>query len=77
MGMFARGPAFAAITSLGTLSRAHATDFSGTIFFGDSLTDSGTYKSVVPPGGGTFTTNPGPVGQRTWRPLSGRPRLPR
>ncbi|HET7097990.1 MAG TPA: autotransporter domain-containing protein [Casimicrobiaceae bacterium] len=34
---------------------------SATIFFGDSLTDSGYYKPVLPPGTGLFTTNPGPV----------------
>ena len=31
------------------------------IFFGDSLTDAGSYKPVLPPGTGLFTTNPGPV----------------
>ena len=37
--------------------------YSGTIFFGDSLTDSGTFAAIgaVPPGVGRFTTNPGPV----------------
>ncbi|MFI4902978.1 MAG: autotransporter domain-containing protein [Burkholderiales bacterium] len=35
--------------------------FSNTVFFGDSLTDSGSYKPVLPPGTGLFTTNPGPV----------------
>ncbi|MBK6973973.1 MAG: autotransporter domain-containing protein [Sterolibacteriaceae bacterium] len=37
--------------------------YSGTVFFGDSLTDSGTFSAVgaVPPGVGRFTTNPGPV----------------
>jgi outer membrane lipase/esterase len=29
--------------------------------FGDSLTDMGSYKPVLPPGTGMFTTNPGPV----------------
>jgi outer membrane lipase/esterase len=35
--------------------------FGSTVFFGDSLTDTGFYKPVVPPGTGLFTTNPGPV----------------
>ncbi len=35
--------------------------FTNIYFFGDSLTDSGSYKPVLPPGTGLFTTNPGPV----------------
>jgi outer membrane lipase/esterase len=35
--------------------------FSNAYFFGDSLTDTGSYKPVLPPGTGLFTTNPGPV----------------
>lgn len=37
--------------------------YSGAVFFGDSLTDSGTYAALgaVPAGVGRFTTNPGPV----------------
>lgn len=37
--------------------------YSGTVFFGDSLSDSGTYAAIgaVPAGVGKFTTNPGPV----------------
>jgi outer membrane lipase/esterase len=38
-----------------------AAQFSGFYFFGDSLTDAGTFKPVLPPGTGKFTTNPGPV----------------
>jgi outer membrane lipase/esterase len=34
---------------------------SGFVFFGDSLTDAGSYKPVVPAGLGRFTTNPDPV----------------
>ena len=37
-----------------------AADYSSTIFFGDSLTDSGAFQSLLPVGG-KFTTNPGPV----------------
>lgn len=39
---------------------ATAADYSSTIFFGDSLTDSGAFQSLLPVGG-KFTTNPGPV----------------
>ncbi len=35
--------------------------FTNAIFFGDSLLDAGSFKSVVPPGTGLFTTNPGPI----------------
>jgi outer membrane lipase/esterase len=40
---------------------AAAQFFSNTIFFGDSLLDAGSFKPVLPPGTGLFTTNPGPV----------------
>jgi outer membrane lipase/esterase len=40
---------------------AEAVDFSKTVFFGDSLSDSGAFSALVPPGAGRFTTNPGPV----------------
>lgn len=39
---------------------ATAADYTGTVFFGDSLSDSGSFRSLVP-SGGKFTTNPGPV----------------
>ncbi|MEO6928195.1 MAG: SGNH/GDSL hydrolase family protein, partial [Casimicrobiaceae bacterium] len=35
--------------------------FSNTYFFGDSLTDNGSFKPPLPLGTGLFTTNPGPV----------------
>jgi outer membrane lipase/esterase len=35
--------------------------FTGVYFFGDSYTDMGSFKPVLPPGTGMFTTNPGPV----------------
>ncbi|NMG00644.1 autotransporter domain-containing protein [Aromatoleum toluolicum] len=40
---------------------ATAADFSRTYFFGDSLSDAGSFAAFVPPGTGRFTTNPGPV----------------
>ena len=35
--------------------------FSGFYFFGDSLSDAGSFKPVLPPGTGKFATNPGPI----------------
>jgi outer membrane lipase/esterase len=43
------------------LSAPAAAQFSNNYFFGDSLTDGGSYKPALPPGTGLFTTNPGPV----------------
>jgi len=55
----------AALIVSGYLSTtAIAANYSSTIFFGDSLSDAGTYASTVQlvyPGTGKFTTNPGPV----------------
>ena len=44
-----------------------AADFSNAIFFGDSLSDAGSFAPALPPGAGRFTTNPGPV----WTELLG------
>ena len=38
-----------------------AAQFTNFYVFGDSLSDAGSYKPVVPPGTGLFTTNPGPI----------------
>mgnify|MGYP003693615601 CR=1 FL=1 len=54
-------------SSLAASGNAAAAQFSERLFFGDSLTDAGSYKPVLPPGTGLFTTNPGPV----WRRYSG------
>jgi outer membrane lipase/esterase len=43
------------------VSAPAAAQFSNVYFFGDSVSDSGNYHSVLPPGTGKFTTNPGPV----------------
>lgn len=45
------------------VSAPAAAQFTGTYFFGDSLSDAGSYKAVapLPPGTGLFTTNPGPL----------------
>src|SRR5438270_9151317 len=46
--------------ALGVAGSASA-QFSNIFFFGDSLTDVGSFKPVLPPGTGLFTTNPGPI----------------
>jgi outer membrane lipase/esterase len=38
-----------------------AAQFNQFYFFGDSLSDAGSFKPVLPPGTGEFTTNPGPI----------------
>lgn len=58
--MFRRTLLGAAIAATFSLTAA-AADFSNTYFFGDSLTDSGSFAPFLPPGTGRFTTNPGPV----------------
>ena len=40
---------------------AASAQFSNFVSFGDSLSDAGSFKPVLPPGTGLFTTNPGPV----------------
>jgi outer membrane lipase/esterase len=52
--------ALATALAMGMAAPAMA-QFSNVYFFGDSLTDMGSYKPVLPPGTGMFTTNPGPV----------------
>ena len=42
-------------------SGSASAQFTNTYFFGDSLTDNGSFIPVLPPGTGRFTTNPGPV----------------
>jgi outer membrane lipase/esterase len=51
----------AAAVSLALCASPASAQFSNVYFFGDSSTDSGAYKPVLPPGTGLFTTNPGPV----------------
>jgi len=43
------------------VSAPAAAQFTNAIFFGDSLIDAGSFKPVLPPGTGLFTTNPGPI----------------
>lgn len=54
----------ALLVAASSIATAGTSDYSSTVFFGDSLTDAGTYASIVQgiyPGTGKFTTNPGPV----------------
>lgn len=56
-------PALLLSACIAAATHAHA-DYSNAVFFGDSLTDAGTYRPIVEslyPGTGKFTTNPGPV----------------
>ncbi len=46
-----------ALALAGTASAS--SQFTNIYFFGDSYTDMGSYKPVLPPGTGMFTTNPG------------------
>src|SRR5688572_27873475 len=51
-----------AVAAWFTLAGAPASaQWSNLFFFGDSLTDAGSYIPVLPPGTGRFTTNPDPV----------------
>ena len=59
MKLFTR-TALATALALGVAAPAMA-QFSNVYFFGDSLSDAGSYKPVLPPGTGLFTTNPGPI----------------
>jgi outer membrane lipase/esterase len=56
-----RAPLAVAALGLALAASDASAQFSNAWFFGDSLTDSGTYKPLLPPGTGLFTTNPGPV----------------
>ena len=59
MKLFTR-TALATALALSVAAPATA-QFSNVYFFGDSLSDAGSYKPVLPPGTGLFTTNPGPI----------------
>ena len=56
-----RSSILAAALATAFASGPAAAQFSNMFFFGDSLTDAGSFKPVLPPGTGLFTTNPGPV----------------
>lgn len=51
----------ATAVALALASGNASAQFTNAYFFGDSLTDGGSFKPVLPPGTGLFTTNPGPV----------------
>jgi outer membrane lipase/esterase len=61
MARFVRSTLAAAATAFALGPGTASAQFSNVYFFGDSLTDSGSYKPLLPPGVGLFTTNPGPV----------------
>ena len=46
---------------LGFTAGPASAQFNQFYFFGDSLTDAGSFKPLLPPGTGEFTTNPGPI----------------
>ena len=53
--------AAACAIGLGLASGPATAQFNQFYFFGDSLSDAGSFKPVLPPGTGKFTTNPGPI----------------
>jgi outer membrane lipase/esterase len=61
MARFVRTTLAAAAATVALAAGPASAQFSNVYFFGDSLTDSGSYKPLLPPGTGLFTTNPGPV----------------
>jgi outer membrane lipase/esterase len=61
MARFVRSTLAAAAAAVALGAGTAQAQFSNVYFFGDSLTDSGSYKPLLPPGVGLFTTNPGPL----------------
>lgn len=51
----------ATAVALALAAGSASAQFTNIFFVGDSLTDSGSFRPVLPPGTGLFTTNPGPV----------------
>ena len=60
-GMKTTTLAAALFIGLGLGHHDAAAQFSGVYIFGDSLSDAGSFKLLLPPGTGKFTTNPGPI----------------
>ena len=56
-----RAPRIVAALALSFVAGAASAQFSNFYVFGDSLSDAGTFKPIVPPGAGLYTTNPGPM----------------
>lgn len=70
----------AAITTV-CATPLHAANYSNAVFFGDSLSDAGTFKSQsliqqFAPEGGKFTTNPGPIWSEVVAQTLGHPTVP-
>ena len=61
MRVFKRTLLATGVTLALALSGAASAQYSNVYFFGDSLTDDGSFKPGLPAGTGLFTTNPGPV----------------
>jgi outer membrane lipase/esterase len=53
--------AIALLAGLCLVPQQASAQFNQFYFFGDSLSDAGTFKPLLPPGTGLFTTNPGPI----------------
>jgi outer membrane lipase/esterase len=71
----------AALSAVISSADIHAAGYSNTVFFGDSLSDAGTFKSQpivasAAPEGGKFTTNPGPVWSEVLATDLGHPTAP-
>ena len=56
-----RASRIVAAVALSLAAAAAQGQFSNFYSFGDSLSDAGTFKPIVPPGQGLLTTNPGPI----------------
>ena len=71
----------AAVIATACATQLHAADYSNAVFFGDSLSDAGTFKSQpivigAAPAGGKFTTNPGPIWSEIVAQSLGHPTAP-
>ena len=51
----------AAALALSFVAGVASAQFSNFFVFGDSLSDAGSFKPILPPGTGLYTTNPGPM----------------
>jgi phospholipase/lecithinase/hemolysin len=56
---------------------ATAAQFGGVYFFGDSLSDAGSFKPLLPPGTGKFTTILGRSGPKSSANVTALPSRPR
>jgi outer membrane lipase/esterase len=61
MGAIARALLTVAVAIALAAPGVASAQFTNAYFFGDSLSDTGSYQPLLPAGTGLFTTNPGPV----------------